>query len=253
MPSPFPGMNPYLEQSDVWEDFHQRFITHAADALGAAVGAAYLVKIEVHLILHELPPEETPRYVGRADIGVTGPPTLHAASEQGTITAPFELELPPVEVERHSSLEIRDRRDRRVVTVIELLSPSNKKPGSDRDEYLRKRKRLLDDRVHLVEIDLRRGGERPRPPDVPSCDYYALVSRAESRPKMGFWPLNLRDPLPVLPVPLTAPDPDARLDLQALLHRVYDGAGYANYIYEGTPQPPLSADDEAWARQFLTK
>jgi hypothetical protein len=251
MPSPFPGMNPYLEQADVWQDFHQAFIAHARDALVGAVGGNYFVKIEVQLILHELPPELPPRYVGRTDIGVTGPPTFHAASEPATVAAPVELELPAIEVERLSSLEIRDRRDRRLVTVVELLSPSNKKLGTDRDAYLRKRKHLLDDRVHLVELDLRRGGERPRPPDLPPCDYYALVSRCEARPKIGFWPLNLRDQLPVLPIPLTAPDPDALLDVQAMLHRVYDGAGYANYIYGATPEPPLSADDAAWARQFL--
>jgi hypothetical protein len=247
-------MNPYLEQSDAWEDFHQRFITHAADVLSGQVGANYLVKVEVRLHLHELPADER-RYFGRADVGVTVSPAgepLHAASEGG-VAAPVQLTLPEVEVQRSSSVEIRDRRRRRVVTVIELLSPTNKAPGQNRDEYLGKRNRILAERTHFVEIDLRRGGERPRMPELPKCDYYVLVSRAEDRPRMGMWPIGLRERLPVIPIPLTAPDPDVKLDLQALLHRVYDAAQYGKYIYTETPEPPLSAEDQAWAQQFLPK
>ena len=216
MPSPFPGMNPYLEQNDTWEDFHQRFITHAADTLSSLVGTNYLVKIEVRLYLHELSAEQR-RYFGRADVAVTGQPTPAPSDGTTTIVAPMELVMPNVDVERHSSLEIRDRRNRRVVTVIELLSPTNKAPGPDRDEYLRKRNVLLIERIHLVEIDLRRGGERPRPPTLPACDYYVLVSRYEDRPRLGMWPLSLHDRLPIIPIPLTAPDADVRLDLQAVL------------------------------------
>ena len=205
MPSPFPGMNPYLEQNDTWEDLHHNFITRAQETLSGQVGPNYLVKIEVRLILHE----------------------------------------------RHSSIEIRDRRNRRVITVIELLSPSNKTPGSDRDDYLAKRRQVLAGMTHLVEIDLRRGGVRPSPPELPACDYYVLVSRYEQRPKLVFWPLNLRQRLPVVPIPLLAPDPDVSLDLQAVLDRTYDGADYGKYIYGEAPDPPLSAEDEAWAQAFV--
>src|SRR5438477_4193876 len=148
-------------------------------------------------------------------------------------------------------LEIRDRRNRRLVTVIELLSPTNKPPGPDRDEYLAKRAQILAGRTHLVEIDLRRGGERPRPPELPPCDYYVLVSRSLDRPELGPWPIGLRARLPVVPIPLAPPDPEVPLDLQALLHRVYDGADYGKYIYGEAPQPPLSAEDAAWAQQYV--
>src|SRR5262249_42670233 len=156
MPSPFPGMNPFLEQSDTWEDFHQRFLTHVADTLSGMVGGNYLVKIEVRLYLHELSADER-RFLGRADVGVTGPTAPGSSPSAGGVTAPVQLEMPAVDVERHSSLEIRDRRNRRLVTAIELLSPSNKTPGADRDDYLRKRAQLLAHHIHLVEIDLRRG------------------------------------------------------------------------------------------------
>jgi hypothetical protein len=245
-------MNPYLEQSDSWEDFHHRLITHAADTLSEMVGANYLVKIEVRLILHELSAEER-RFMGRADVGVTGPSRSGAPAPSGANAAPVQLTLPAVEVERVPSIEIRDRRGRHVVSVIELLSPSNKTPGPDRDEYLAKRARLLRQPTHLVEIDLRRGGTRPQPPLLPSCDYYVLVSRYQDRPTIGLWPIGLRDSLPKIPIPLTAPDPDVVLDLQALLHRVYDAAIYGKYIYTEAPDPPLRPEDLAWAEEVRVR
>jgi hypothetical protein len=243
-------MNPYLEQDDAWEDFHHNFITRAQEALAPQVGENYFVKVEVRLYLHELSAEER-RYFGRADVGVTGPAENQPPESARSLAAPLQLSLPNVEVERYSWIEIRDRRSRRVVTVLELLSPTNKTTGPDRDEYVSKRARILMSSTHLVEIDLRRGGQRPTPPVLPPCDYYALVSRAQDRPQLGMWPINLRDPLPVIPVPLTPPDPDVILDLQALLHRVYDTAGYGKYIYAETPYPSLSPADAAWAQQFV--
>jgi hypothetical protein len=252
MPSPFPGMNPYLEQSDTWEDFHHNFMTRAQEMLSGQVGPNYLVKIEVRLLLHELSAEER-RFIGRADVGVTGaPPTQAAPTSQGAAAAaPMQLQLPAVEIERHSSVEIRDRRNRRVVTVIELLSPSNKTPGSDRDDYLANRRQVLAGMTHLVETDLRRGGTRPTLPDLPPCDYYVLVSRYECRPRLDFWPIQLQQRLPDVPIPLISPDPDVILDLQGVLDHTYDAAEYGKYIYTETPEPALSMDQESWARRFV--
>ncbi len=251
MPSPFPGMNPFLEQKDTWVDFHNTFLMQARGALAEQVGPNYLVRIEVRLLLHELSAQER-RFIGKADVGVTRLPSQQSSTPSFlALAAPLQLQLPAVEVEEHASLEIRDHRNRRVFTVIELLSPSNKSPGSDRDDYMAKRRQVLAGMTNLVEVDLRRGGTRPAPPDLPPCDYYALVCRYEQRPKVDFWPLSLRQTLPVIPIPLWSPDPDVHLDLQAVLHRTYDSADYGKYIYSETPEPPLSADDEAWARQFV--
>ena len=161
----------------------------------------------------------------------------------------FKLE-PAVDIERHSYLEIRDRQRRQLVTVIELLSPSNKSSGPDRDQYLGKRERILASRTHLVELDLLRGGPRLPLEDLPACDYYAMVSRCNERPRVGLWPIGLRDRLPTIPIPLLPPDPDARLDLQAVLNHVYDAAGYEDYVYANPPEPALGEADAAWARQF---
>jgi len=86
-----------------------------------------------------------------------------------------------------------------------------------------------------------------------ACSYYALVSRPEPRPDAGIWPIRLRDPLPKIPIPLQPPHADAELDLQQVVHRIYDAAGYEDYIYEQAPQPPLSAADAKWANKFKPK
>ncbi len=257
MPSPFPGMNPYLEQEDVWHDFHERFIPLAATLLGGQLRPRYIVKIDEHIYLHELG-QESRRWVGRADVSL-GRGSSEAAHEPvpgsatGLLEAPAQVRLPAVDRERLSYVEIRDRRDRALVTVIELLSPANKYMGPDREQYLAKRMELLNGPAHLVEIDLLRGGPPLPAANRPDCSYSILVSRAQDRPTAELWPILLRQRLPEIPVPVRAPDSDARLDLQAVLDRIYDDAGYADYVYEQDPHPRLSAEDALWARQFLPR
>ncbi|MCY2992109.1 MAG: DUF4058 family protein [Planctomycetota bacterium] len=250
MPSPFPGMNPYLEQEDAWHDFHERFLPLVAERIAAQVDPRYIVKIDEHIYIHELSAEQR-RFLGRADITVgRGRSAAERQTATGVLEAPAEGYLPAVDVERLAFVEIRDRRNRQLVTLIELLSPANKRPGADRDQYLAKRHEVLASAAHFVEIDLLRGGRRPPVEDWPACDYCVLVSRCEQRPRVGIWPLRLSDRLPLVPIPLRAPDPDAQLDLQEALHDIYDKAHYQTYIYDGAPDPPLTPQDEVWARQF---
>jgi hypothetical protein len=253
MPSPFPGMNPFLEHDDAWHDFHEKFLPAVAERLVPQVRPNYIVKLDEHVYVHELP-HEPRRLLGRADVAVSTSPA-HATERPavGVLEAPALVRLPAQDVERLAFLEIRDRRSRDLVTVIELLSPSNKRTGSDREQYLAKRESLLGSRAHLVEIDLLRGG-RPMPlDDRPECSYSVLVSRVEEWPRAGLWPLSLRDRLPVIPIPLRRLDGDVRLDLQEVVDRVYDASGYEDYIYENSPEPPLTAEDAAWARQFVPR
>jgi hypothetical protein len=251
MPSPFPGMNPYLEQDDAWHDFHERFLPLVADLLVAQVRPGYIVKIDEHVYVHEVPPE--PRhFLGRADLSVGRSATPgEPRPDVGLLEPPSQVGLPRLDLERLSFVEIRDRRNRELVTVVELLSPSNKRPGADREQYLAKREQVLGSSAHLVEIDLLRGGKPLPLANRPDCAYSVLVSRVEDRPRAGFWPVGLRSRLPVIPVPLRVPDADARLDLQAIVHRLYDSAGYEDYIYDGVPDPPLAPDDLAWSRALL--
>ncbi len=251
MPSPFPGMNPYLEQDHVWHDFHERFCPAVAELLTPQVRPGYVARIDEHVYIHELPAEPR-RLAGRADVAVAQ--TVATSGVQTTaavLEPPTRVQLPAIDIERLAFVEIRDRLDRRVITVIELLSPTNKYAGPDREQHLMKRGQLLASGTHFVEIDLLRGGPRLPLVGLPQCDYYALVSRAEQRPEADVYAVRLRQRLPVIPIPLRAPHPAAQLDLQALLHRIYDAAGYEDDIYTGEPQPGLSRDDAAWARQLL--
>ena len=212
MPSPFPGMNPYLEQEIIWHDFHERFLPALAALLVARIRPKYFVLIDENVYLHDLPPEPA-RLGGRPDLSVSrGTASVSRSVSAGVLEAPARVVLPVQDVESESFLTIRDRRNREIVTVIEILSPTNKR-GDHRGQYLAKRASLLKSPVHLVEIDLLRGGTPLPPEERPDCTYSVLVSRAEERPDADFWPFRLRDPLPVIPVPLRFEDADASLDL----------------------------------------
>jgi len=252
MPSPFPGMNPYLEQDDVWQGFHAKFLAALGERLVPQVRPDYIVELEEHIYVHELPAEPR-RLLGRADMSLAEAPDEAGPERAGIAAAeaPALVRLVARDVERVPYLEIRDRRHRELVTVIELLRPSNKRPGPDRESYLAKRDEVLVSPADLVEIDLLRGG-RPMPlENRPDCHYSVLISRAEDRPGAGFWPIGLRDRLPEIPVPLRPADPAAKVDLQEILQRVYDAWGYEDYIYDGHPDPPLGPDDAAWAATLI--
>jgi len=186
-------MNPYLEQEDAWHDFHERFIPSVATLLGAQLRPRYIVKIDEHIYVHELAAESR-RWVGRADVSLgrgvqEGGHDPAPGRVTGVLEAPARVRLPAVDHERLSYVEIRDRRDRELVTVVELLSPANKHPGPDREQYLAKRMGLLNGPVHLVEIDLLRGGPPLPAAGRPECSNSVLVSRVERRLDAEFWPI----------------------------------------------------------------
>ena len=254
MPSPFPGMNPYFEQSTVWQDFHQRFITHLSEALAGQVRPGFFVKIEQFVFIHEPSGDERRKMLGRPDVAVFERPggggVAVAEPRANSITAQI-AQIPDVEIEKHSYVEIRDRISRGLVTLIEVLSPSNKRYGPDREQYTQKRNVLMHSPVSIVEIDLLRGGPRFPLTGVSECDYRVMVSRPSMRPDVLAWPITLHNTLPVIPIPLKGDVPDASLDLQALLHEVYDAAGYEDYLYSTPPEPPLSAEQAKWAKPFV--
>lgn len=188
MSSPFPGMNPYLEQDDVWHDFHERFLPAAAEVIGAQVQPEYTVKIDEHIYVHELLTESR-RLLGRADLGVAAVRSgLSSPSPAvGLLDAPTHVRLPAVDIEGESFIEIRDRRSRDLVCVIALLSPANKRPGPERERYLAKRGKIRNSPAHLVEIDLLRSGDPMPSEDRPGCVYSVAVSRGRA---------DRRSPLP---------------------------------------------------------
>jgi hypothetical protein len=250
MPSPFPGMDPYLEQEVIWHDFHERFLPAAAAHLSIQVLPRYIVLIDEHVYLHDAETEDG-HAAGRPDLAVARGSERFAGEARGAavglVDAPVQVRIPEMDEERESFLAVRDRVSRQIITVVELLSPTNKSPGENRLRYLSKRADLLTSAAHLVEIDLLRCGKPMPADDRPKCVYSVLVSRAGERPRAGFWPIGLRDPLPTVPVPLRADEPDAHLDLRAVIDRVYDEAGYRYFLYEHPPDPPLTGADADWA------
>jgi hypothetical protein len=245
-------MNPYFEQTAHWLDFHTEYLSAIRRLLTPQVAPKYIVQLEEHIYIHDLPFDSHHR-LGNADLSLVE--TGRGARVQGgpfVLEAPSEVWLPEQEVEEVPFLEVRDRVGRELVTVIELLSPSNKRPGEDREQHLAKRREMLRSTAHLVEIDLLRGWPPMPQAGRPECDYSVMVSRAEKRRAADFWPIRLRDRQPLIPIPLRWPDDAVPVDLQEALHRAYDGPGYEHFIYSGAPEPPLSDEDATWATQYVT-
>jgi hypothetical protein len=161
-----------------------------------------------------------------------------------------------LEEEVHEAyLTIQDRESHRVITVIELLSPANKRPNSSgRKSYEKKRREIYYSPTHLVEIDLLRGNRMVPflPGKVGPHENLVHVSREKTRPRGGLWGIRLPQRLPVIPIPLKKGDPDGRLDLQAALDSAYDRAQYDLRIdYRKPPRPPLDEKLDAWADELL--
>lgn len=202
----------------------------------------------------------TPETIGIAagiypDVGIgkthqegPGPAAGTTASAPVRMRTVMTVPVPQVRI------EIRDLKSRDLITLIELLSPTNKQ-GKGRRKYLAKRRVVLGSTAHLVEIDLLRRGRRvPMTTPYPPGDYFVCVSRAELRPETEVWPLSVRQPLPTVPIPLEEGDPDVPLDLQNALTTVYDTAAYGGLIdYRLPPEPPLGEEDAAWAETLLQK
>lgn len=230
MPTPFPGMDPYLERAGVWEEVHTRLIVAMADALGPQVRPKYRVGVEQRTYLAILTPDEY-ELVGKPDVLVAAPrhqaqPVRTTATSVGIAPRVAHLPMPEEIIERH--LAVRDVLTGEVITVIELLSPTNKLTREGRRQYARKRLRILGSATHFIEIDLLRAGEpfpfRVQDGDVQS-DYRILVSRAQDRPQAAVYLFTIREPIPDIPVPLQPGDTEPSLALNRLVHEVYDRAG----------------------------
>jgi Protein of unknown function (DUF4058) len=254
MPSPFPGMDPYLEDPLVWSDFHGTFLMCIRAELNRRLPEHYIARWDRHVWIDQ-PEEDQPRVVGRPDVFVTDALDRDRTVAGASIVAPAMANLPAVDPKGHPFLKIIDGRGRRVVTVVELLSPSNKTPGRYRDAYLVKRQEYFRTGTNVVELDLLRNGLRaPVEGKLPEADYYIVVSRASDYPKAGVWPVSVRDALPEIPVPLDPGVEVVSLPLRPCLERAYAEARFDEDLdYSQPPTPPLRDKDVAWARELLAQ
>ena len=260
MPSPFPGMDPYLEKADEWGGVHLPLCAAIQAELNRHLPAGLRALIDLYVWVQDAPGEDRParpRVKVKPDAFVpderAGGNGIAVAARP--VTAPTARGRLPARRKRTSRRVVVTGAGRQVVTAIEVLSPANKDPGEDRRAYLRKRDEYLGV-VDLVEIDLLRAGERMpagKPPPPPS-DYLMLACRADRFPEVETWAVTVRDPLPVLPVPLGPAHPPCPLDLRACLDRVYDETRAAVGIdYARPPEYPLRPADAEWAAGLLAK
>lgn len=251
MPSPFPGMDPYVEEPSQWPSVHQRLITYIADVMQPNLRPRYHVLIGERVYIAEPPQNFYP------DVTLVQYPAQRESGGGGAALA--EADVPTVVGEyleagqRQPFIEIVHISSGAVVTIMEILSPSNK-VGLGRQEYLRKQQQILSSGSHLVEIDLLRAGEHtvacPKERLPRSYHYLACINRAKYGWAVYCIPLQRR--LPRIGIPLRQPDPDIVLDLQAIFDRCYDNGGYADFIdYRRAPTPPLASSDAAWAELWL--
>lgn len=252
MPSPFPGMNPYLEHPELWTEVHHRLITAIANAIEATLSLNYRVAIEKRV--YSSAPEDAV-LIGIPDASIVSQsrvsqvPPLETSRTDTSVTVMLPI---PQEV-REGYLEIRDIATGTVITVIEVLSPSNKRPGKGREMYERKRNAVLESATHLVEIDLLRDGMPMAMVGQGSAsDYRILVSRSPQRPQAQLYGFSLQQPIPVFMLPLKPGEAEIAADLQPLLMQVYQQARYDLAIdYHQEPVPPLKEADRVWADALL--
>jgi hypothetical protein len=261
MPSPFPGMDPYLEKPSLWPNVHHNLISGIQGQLAAQLRPKYFVGLEERIYVTEESDEGFKQQLRIPDVLVAHPTeweeTPFSPREE---TSQVEVAEPIVaitwfEMEIHEAfLEIIDVKSDGVVAVIEVLSPANKVPNSPgRASFEEKRREVMHSQSHFVEIDLLRGNRMVSVPKKAGPHSYLVhVSKKGQRPRGLLYPIRLSRPLPVLPIPLKAGDPDARLDMQAVLDAAYDRAGFDLRIdYREEPLPPLTGKLAAWANELL--
>lgn len=255
MRSPFPGVDPYLEDQSYWPDFHTRFLNYWCEALAERLPDHYEARLDEWLSLVNLDDNEA-RLI-RPDIAVErqsqGPfsGTATAAVSGALILEPVSIPLAMFDEEKHGYIQILHRPDKSLVAILELLSPANKSADGF-PIYCDRRSKLLWRNIHVVELDLLLSGTRPpmrRP--LPTGNYYAFVSRAERRPKCDVYSWMIRDRLPVIPIPLKQPDPDVTIDLASIFQIAFERGRYARSIDYVRPLGlPFDADTKTWAMEL---
>jgi len=263
MPSPFPGMDPYLENRSVFPDFHDGFIAYLREAIQPRLPEPYYAALGRRAWV-----EISERFVG-PDVNVIAPGShrLPSRSHISSIeTATMEVTQPVVVTVPHDEqsetlVEIYIGRgsDRRLVTALEVLSPINKQPGEKgRDLYLRKQAELLDSQCHLVEIDLLRGGTHTTavPEDrlkkkVPSFAYHVCSHLFDHFEDFLIYPIQLADPLPTISIPLLPGDGEVPVSLQQVFERTYAAGPYYREIdySENVPLPKLTTEQMQWVKE----
>ncbi len=259
MPSPFPGMNPYLETPAFWSQVHSRLIIEIADFINPKIRPKYRMELEQRVYQNSDDNDQNVALVGIPDNVVfksTKKPTQPVVSNVAVLapkTQAVEITIPQPEKVKEWYLKVIDVETKQVVTVIEILSPKNKKIGEGRDKYLKKRNKILSSLTNLIEIDLLRQGQiMPMNINEISSHYRIIISRSDYRPNADLYAFNLTQEIPSIPLPLKAEDDEPLIPLQELLHNIYDKGSYDLAInYQKMTLSELSEQDSIWVNNIL--
>lgn len=250
MNNPFPGMNPYLEQPELWHQVHNRLIVAIADEITPQVVPQYHVAIEERVYSSV----SDNLLVGIADVAVS----RRNDSSQGVavmtqkLVQPTKVSVPVPEETTERFLEVRSTQSGELVSVIEILSPKNKRSKQGRETYENKRNKVLASMTNFIEIDLLRVGEPMLIMGGSNTDYSILVSRGYHRPEADLYGFNLREPIPIFPVPLKQGEQEPLVDLQKLLNEVYQKARFDLVLdYSQSVKPTLSVEEKSWVEEIL--
>jgi hypothetical protein len=246
-------MNPWLENPLLWHSVHQRLIVALADELSPKLRPRYFVEVETHTYV-TIPdePRGGTRYPDVMVIEHGGAPVMTAALLTESPYLEVVIRDDPLE---ENYLVVRLVPSGEIVTVIELVSHTNKRGGRDREKYLAKREELFDASVSIVEIDLLRAGAPMPYTEVAAQADYRILIRHRTRPsRLKIYPFQVRQPIPIFPLPLLPDDQEPLVNLNELLAGVYERAGYDLIInYAQAPIPPLREEDARWANELLAK
>jgi hypothetical protein len=246
-------MDPYLENPNIWEDFHTSLATEIRDQLAQHIRPRYIAALASNVTYDEVMIEE--RRLAKPDVSIFQVAPTPLQGEAVAIAPTPLIGQAPLEIPiKLYTVELREVETGRLVTAIEILSPVNKRPGHEAYEtYRRKRRDLIRAGVHLLEIDLLRGGQwLPLLTSLPDSPYFVFLTR-EGRTRVEIWPLSWRDPFPILPAPLLEPDPEAPLDLGQAIQNIYDRAAYELRIdyRQLPPKPVLTSEELDWLETHL--
>jgi hypothetical protein len=261
-------MDPYLESPDWFPDLHSSLIVHMKETLQRSLPESYSARSDYLFWL------EYSRRSIEPDVEVVSTARQPRKGSRGRVavaesppTGPLIIAVEPIDQgpSKQSFLEIRQRRGKefRLVTAIEILSPSNKKPGhASRDVYIDKQQKILRSDAHLVEIDLLRGGTYTAavPRDLVaeragSFDYLISIHRFDRPSEFFVYPTSMMQRLPEIAIPLLPGDPDVSLDLQAVFNQAYDGGSYGQDIEYGKDRivPRLKPEQAGWVADLLER
>jgi hypothetical protein len=250
-------MDPYLERPELWPDVHARIITRVSEVLTELLRPDYFVRIEERVYISEEGDPGRREWIPDVEVSIRPEREEKRPVDAGghlNVAEPIVARTLLDEEIRERYLEITDRARRKVVTVIEVLSPTNKVARSRGLKSFRaKRKQVMNSASHWVEIDLLRAGVTlPLRKRLPPHEYFVHISPVQRRPDGLLWPIRLDDRLPALPIPLRTDDEVVPLDLQGVLGTVYDRAGYDLELdYTAAPRPPLDPKWQDWAHHLL--